>query len=168
MLPTKKGVNLITVTPEEIASPMLTAEWEQKLKLVKRGQLPAADFMAGITEQTTALVERYASIQQEVDTTAFQPERQSIGKCPRCGGPVVEITKGFVCDTRSCGFALWKDNRFFAAKKKALTKQLAAALLKDGRAKLTGCYSEKTGKSYDATVLLDDTGGKYVNFKLEF
>lgn len=168
LLPTPKGVNLITVAPEEIASPLLTAEWEQKLKLVERGQLPASDFMAGITKQTADLVERYASIRQEVDTTAFQPERQSIGKCPRCGGPVVEIVKGFVCDNRSCGFALWKDSRFFAAKKKALTKQLAAALLKDGRVKLTGCHSEKTGKSYDATVLLDDMAGKYVNFKLEF
>ncbi|HWR23482.1 MAG TPA: DNA topoisomerase III, partial [Feifaniaceae bacterium] len=58
--------------------------------------------------------------------------------------------------------------RFFAAKKKELTRKIVAALLKDGRAELPGCYSEKTGKTYDAVVMLDDTGGQYVNFKLEF
>ena len=81
---------------------------------------------------------------------------------------MVEIKKGFVCDNKSCGFALWKESRFFTAKKKKLTPELVSALLKDGRAKLPGCYSEKTGKTYDAVVVLDDDGGQFVNFKLEF
>ena len=77
-------------------------------------------------------------------------------------------SKGFACENRDCGFALWKENRFFAAKKKELTAKIAAALLKEGRADLPSCHSEKTGKTYDAVVVLDDTGGKFVNFKLEF
>jgi DNA topoisomerase-3 len=81
---------------------------------------------------------------------------------------VTESKKGFSCENRTCGFVLWKDNRFFTAKKKELTKKIVAALLKDGRAALPSCYSEKTGKTYDAVVVLDDTGGQYVNFKLEF
>jgi DNA topoisomerase-3 len=81
---------------------------------------------------------------------------------------VREGKAGFFCDNRACAFALWKDNRFFSAKKKTLDKKIAAALLKEGRVFLSGLFSEKTGKTYDATVLLDDTGGKYVNFKLEF
>jgi DNA topoisomerase-3 len=80
----------------------------------------------------------------------------------------VENKKGFCCSDKSCGFALWKESKFFTAKKKSLTKVLAVELLKNGKAKLTGCHSEKTGKKYDAIVLLDDTGGKYVNFKMEF
>jgi DNA topoisomerase III len=81
---------------------------------------------------------------------------------------VAENKKGFTCDNRACGFALWKENKFFTAKKKNLTKAVATELLKNGKVKLTGCYSEKTKKTYDAVVLLDDTGGKYVNFKMEF
>ena len=78
-----------------------------------------------------------------------------------------ESKRGYFCENRACRFALWKENRFFAAKKKALTKSVAAALLKDGRAKLTNCYSEKTGKAYDATVFLEDDGTK-TNFRLKF
>ena len=168
LLPTKKGLNLIAVAPELIASPALTAGWEEKLTLVEKGQLPAADFMAGIMEFVSQLVKTYEVLKQANGTPLFSPEREVVGTCPRCGGPVVEIPKGFVGDNRSCGFALWKDNRFFTAKGKKLTKALAAQLLKDGKALLKGCHSEKTGKDYDAVAVLDDTGGKYVNFKLEF
>ena len=91
-----------------------------------------------------------------------------MGACPRCGASVYEGKKGFFCDNRDCSFALWKDNKFFSGKKKSITKPVAAALLKEGRVSMSGLYSEKTGKTYDAVVLLDDTGGKYVNFRLEF
>ena len=83
-------------------------------------------------------------------------------------GAVMEGKKGFFCEGRECGFALWKENRFFTAKKKKLTKAVASALLKEGRVPMSGLYSEKTGRTYDAVVMLDDTGGKYVNFRLEF
>ena len=89
-------------------------------------------------------------------------------RSPRCGAPVFEGKKGFFCGNRECSFALWKDNRFFSSKKKSITKSVAAALLKEGRISMSGLYSEKTGRTYDAEVILDDTGGKYVNFKLEF
>ena len=90
-----------------------------------------------------------------------------VGKCPRCGGDVAELQKGFFCQTESCKFAIWKNNKWWAAKKKQPTKALVTALLKDGRTRITGCYSEKTGKTYDATVVLEDDG-RYVGFKLEF
>ena len=98
----------------------------------------------------------------------FPSTQEAIGKCPRCGNDVIENKKGFCCLSKTCGFALWKDNKFFTAKKKKLTKTIAVELLKNGKAKLTWCYSEKAGKTYDAVVLLEDTGGKYVNFTLEF
>ena len=86
---------------------------------------------------------------------------------PRCGGAVTESKKGFFCESPSCRFVLWKDSKFFSAKKKALTKSVAAALLKDGQVKLKGCWSEKTGKTYDATVVLEDDGER-ANYKLMF
>lgn len=168
LLPTQKGAALIGVLPELIKSPALTAEWEHKLKQVERGELPAADFMAGIAGLTSQLVTDYGKLPDGADLSLFQPVRKAVGTCPRCGGRVVENKKGFVCENRACGFALWKESRFFAAKKKELTAKIAAALLKEGRAELRGCHSEKTGKTYDAVVVLDDTGGKFVGFKLDF
>ena len=97
----------------------------------------------------------------------FPSDRENVGKCPRCGKNVMEKKPGYFCEDRNCNFALWKNSKFFTAKKKQLTPTIAAALLKDGKAKLTGCYSEKTGKTYDATVVLKDNG-KQVSFELAF
>lgn len=166
LLPTHKGVSLITILPEAIQSPQLTAEWEEKLKLIERGELSADAFMQGITDMTNTLVKTYEVIKG--GNVLFPSDREAIGTCPRCGGNVVENKKGFACENRECSFALWKENKFFTAKKKTLTKMIAVELLKNGKVKLTGCFSEKTGKTYDAIVLLDDTGDKYVNFKIEF
>lgn len=166
LLPTQIGVSLVTVLPEQLQSPQLTAEWEHRLKEIERGTLAPGEFMEGIAAMLKELVGTYQAV--EGASVLFPSDRETIGKCPRCGGAVIEGKKGFFCENRDCRFALWKDNRFFTAKKKTLTKAVAAALLKDGRVKLTGCHSEKTGKTYDATVILDDDGGKFVNFRLEF
>ena len=169
LLPTEKGINLIAVLPEKIKSPQLTAEWESMLKQVEHGEVTEQTFMAGIRELITGLVQEHTA-PEPAFTALFAPENTSpsIGSCPRCGGAVRERQKGFFCENQDCAFALWKENWFFSTKKKSLTKTMAEALLKEGHVAVSGLYSEKTGKIYDATVVLDDTGGKYVNFKLEF
>lgn len=164
LLPTKKGHNLIVVLPDSIKSAKLTAEWEAALKEVEHGQRTADDFLSGIERMTSDLVASYRAVQ--ADTSLFD-QRECIGKCPRCGKDVVESKLSFQCADRDCGFTMWKNSRFFADKHKELTKPVAAALLKKGRVKLTGLFSEKKGVTYDAIVVLDDTG-KYVNYKLEF
>ena len=98
----------------------------------------------------------------------FAPEKEVIGTCPRCGQPVYEGKKNFACSDRSCGFVLWKNDRFWTSRKKELTKKMAADLLKKGRTNVKGMWSEKKQTTYDAAVILNDTGGKYINFKLEF
>ena len=65
----------------------------------------------------------------------------------------------------NCLFALWKENPFFSEKKKTSTKVTVVQLLKHGKVKIKGLYSPKTGKTYDAVVVMEDTGGKYVNFR---
>ncbi len=168
LVPTEKGLNLIAVLPEAVKSPALTAEWEEKLLHIERGQLDAAMFMEGIAALTHGLVQEHTAANPEyAGLFASAAYGEVVGICPRCGKTVRENKKGFVCENRACGFAMWKDNRFFAAKKKALDKKAASALLKEGRVFMPGLYSEKTGKTYDAHILLADTG-KYVNFKLEF
>ncbi len=121
--------------------------------------------MEGIAAMVKELVNTYQPVPGA--DVLFPSDRQAVGPCPRCGGAVVENKKGFFCENRECRFVLWKDSKFFTAKKKALTKTIAAALLNKGRVKLTGCFSEKTGKTYDATVVLEDDGAR-ANYKLVF
>lgn len=163
---THKGTALITVLPEQVQSPLMTAEWEERLKLVEHGELSADAFLAEIVGMTSSLVKTYEMIRGA--DTLFPSERESVGKCPRCGGVVSENKKGFCCSDRACGFAIWKENRFFTAKKKTVTKAIVRSLLENGKVALTGCYSEKTGKTYDCVAVLDDTGGQFVNFTMEF
>lgn len=171
LLPSEKGINLIAVLPEVIKSPSLTAEWESMLKQVERGEITANAFMDGIAKLVRDLIQQN-SAPNSAYLSLFGKNKagkhEAIGTCPRCGGAVLEGKKGFFCENKACSFALWKSNHFFSSKKKTITKTIAAALLKEGRVFISGLYSEKTGKTYDAVVVMDDTGDKYVNFKLEF
>lgn len=166
LVPTDKGNALITILPESIQSPLTTAEWEEKLKAIELGELSADEFLSDIAKMVQSLICTYEVVKGSEQL--FPSDRAIIGKCPRCGGDVSENKKGFCCENGTCGFALWKENKFFTSKKKSLTEKIAKELLATGKTKLTDCYSEKTGKTYDATILLDDTGYKYVNFKMEF
>ena len=167
LIPTQDGINLISILPEPLTSPMLTAEWEQQLTEIARGAASSDTFLDGIRDMVRALVSDHSQVSEE-GRTLFAPERESIGVCPRCGKPVYEGKKNFACSDRSCGFVLWKDDRFWTSRKKVLTAKMAADLLKKGRVLVKGMWSEKKGISYDAAVLLDDTGEKYVHYKLEF
>lgn len=166
LVPTKDGINLAVVLPESLTSPALTAEWENRLTEIAKGNADADEFMAEIEAQVRQLVKTYSCISADKQNL-FQSERVVIGKCPRCGENVYEGKKNFYCGNRGCQFVMWKNDRFFEQRKKAFTPKIAAALLKNGKAKVKGLYSEKTGKTYDATVLLADTGGKYVNYRVE-
>ena len=165
LLPTSTGTALITVLPEQLQSPQLTAEWEHRLKEIERGEIVPDSFMDEITAMLGELMQTYKPIPGA--EVLFPSGREIVGKCPRCKADVTETPKGFFCENRACSFALWKNSKFFTAKKKTLTKTLAATLLKDGRAPLKGCYSEKTGKTYDTVILLEDDGQR-VSYKMVF
>ena len=165
LIPTSLGTAIITVLPEQLQSPQLTAEWEHRLKQIERGELDAETFMESITAMLRELIQTYEVVPGA--EVLFPSGKEVVGKCPRCGANVSETPKGFFCENRTCTFALWKNSKFFSAKKKNLTPTIAAALLKDGKVLLKGCYSEKTGKTYDATVLLSDDG-QQTSYKLDF
>ena len=167
LIPTKAGINLVTVLPEPLTSPMLTAEWEQKLTEIAKGSADPDTFMDGIRDMVREIVSTYSCISED-GKKLFAPEKEVIGTCPRCGQPVYEGKKNFACSDRSCGFVLWKNDRFWTSRKKELTKKMATDLLKKGRTNVKEMWSEKKQAAYDAAVILDDTGGKYINFKLEF
>ena len=167
LIPTQDGINLISILPEPLTSPMLTAEWEQQLTEIAKGAASPDAFLDGIRDMVRALVSDHSQISEE-GRTLFAPERESVGVCPRCRKPVYEGKKNFACSDRSCGFVLWKEDRFWTSRKKVLTAKMAADLLKKGRVQVKGMWSEKKGVVYDAAVLLDDTGEKSVHYKLEF
>ena len=165
LVPTEAGISLITVLPEQLQSPLLTAEWEHRLKEIECGELGADEFLAGICDMVAALVRDAAPV--DGAEVLFPSGRPVVGKCPRCGAEVTESKNGYFCERRSCKFGLWRDNRFLAAKKISLTKKMASSLLTQGRAYASGIYSEKTGKTYDAFILLEDDGARS-SYKLDF
>ena len=165
LLPTKDGTNLVCVLPDSLTSPQLTAAWENNLTQIAKGNADPAAFMQGIEAMTQELVKTYASVLGEKQEL-FKTEKTELGKCPRCKSPVYEGKKNYYCSNKECGFTMWKNDRFFEERKTAFTPKIAAALLKSGKATVKKLYSPKTGKTYDGTVLLADTGGKYVNYKV--
>ena len=165
LLPTKNGTNLVCVLPDSLTSPQLTAAWENNLTQIAKGNADPAAFMQGIEAMAQELVKTYASVLGEKQEL-FKTEKTEIGKCPRCKSPVYEGKKNYYCSNKECGFTMWKNDRFFEERKTVFTRSIAAALLKSGKVKVKKLYSPKTGKTYDGTVLLADTGGKYVNYKV--
>ena len=144
LLPSHDAVSLITVLPEQLQSPLLTAEWEYRLGEIERGQLAPEEFLDGISTMLGDLVGTYQVIKGT--EYLFTPPREVVGKCPRCGGEVAELQKGFFCQNDSCKFAIWKNNKWWAAKKKQPTKALVSAPLKDDRVRVTGYIRRKPAR----------------------
>ena len=163
LLPTDKGKALITVMPEEIQSPEMTADWETKLLQIERGEMEPSEFM---TEINTMITELVKNTEMKKGANALMKSK-IIGVCPNCGKPVVEREKGWFCENRECRFVLWKDNAFFKRLGKRLDAHAADKLLRDGRVRLKDCKSAK-GKTYNATVLLSCEADGRSKFSLEF
>lgn len=167
LVPTKDGNNLVCVLPEQITSPSMTAEWENTLMQIERGKADADKFLAGIVDITASLVKAYPFL-SDTEASRFESGKETIGKCPRCGSPVYVGKGNFYCSNKECSFCMWEDNKFFSSKKKKLTKKIATELLDKGWCRVKGLYTPKKPQLYDAIIKLDDTGGKYVSFKMEF
>ena len=165
LIPTKNGIELVCVLPEVLTSPQLTADWENNLTQIAKGNADPDSFMTGIETMTRELVSTYPFLSDK-EKERFKEEKPVIGKCPRCGADIYEGRKNYYCANKDCAFTMWKNDRFFEERKVTFSPKIAAALLKDGKAKVKKLYSPKTGKTYDGTILLADTGGKYVNYRI--
>ena len=167
LIPTENGNALISILPDMLTSPQLTAEWENNLTQIAKGAADAGDFMAGIEAMARELVTSNTATGKSKVNFTDKDGKPPVGKCPRCASPVREGKKNYYCSNRDCGFVMWKNDHFFEERKVAFSPKIAAALLKSGRANVKGLYSPKTGKTYDGAIVLADTGGKYVNYKIE-
>lgn len=166
LVPTDTGASLVTVLPDALRSPLLTAEWESRLKQIERGELDAETFLADIEHMVSGLVADYIPVAEA--SILFPTGREVIGKCPRCGGVVSEAKSGYFCEGLDCKFGLWRDNKFLAAKRISLTRPLAAELLGKGRAHLDEIYSQRMDKYYPGDLILHDDGERatyYLSFK---
>ena len=166
LIPTKDGNNLICILPDKLTSPQLTAAWENNLTQIAKGAADPDEFLSGIEAMARELVQTYAAVLDD-KKDLFKAEKPEIGKCPRCGSPVYEGKKNYYCSNRDCAFTMWKNDRFFEERKIAFSPKIAAVLLKSGKVNVKKLYSPKTGKTYDGAIVLADTGGKYVNYRIE-
>lgn len=166
LIPTHKGTALVTVMPEQIQSPTMTADWEEKLLLVERKEYSGEEFMTEIKDVVSTLVKTYEVIQDA--EVLMKKGGDVIGKCPICGSDVEERQKGYFCSDKSCKFALWKNNRYFESIGKTMNTSTAQKLLATGKVKLKGCKSAKTGNSFDATVLISVSDDGRTQFSMEF
>ena len=166
LVPTDTGASLVTVLPDALRSPLLTAEWESRLKQIERGELDADTFLADIEHMVSGLVSDYTPVAEA--SVLFPTGREVVGKCPRCGGVVSEAKSGYFCEGLDCKFGLWRDNKFLAAKRISLTRALAAELLGKGRAHIDEIYSQRMDKYYPGDLILHDDGERatyYLSFK---
>jgi len=165
IIPTTDGTELIAVLPDYLKSAAMTAEWENQLLLMEKGQLDSDGFQQGIIDLLDTILEGCSNI-PESELLRFHP-KEEIGKCPVCSSPVYEGKKNFYCSDRGCSFALWKENRYLSSMKKQIDKQMAVHLLQSGRTRVEDLYSQKTGKIFTADLLLDASEGRAA-FSLEF
>ena len=169
LVPTDDGNVLVTILPEELKSPKMTAQWEMQLNEIAQGKADSDDFLKGIITMLRELTARYSGISESEQKRFSEKEgKTEIGKCPRCGSSVYEGQKNFYCSKKGCGFALWKNDRFFESQGKKMDAGVVKKLLSKGRVHYRDLHSRKTGKQYEATIVLADPGDGYVKFNLEF
>jgi len=157
---------------DSVKSPVLTAEWESDLKRVENGEMSVTDFMRAVTDYVQSTISGNKTVLEDkkhlVTPRTGASSGEILGKCPRCGNGVVENKATFSCLNRDCKFAIWKDSKFFTAKKKKLTKDITIALINEGRIFMSGLHSEKTGKTYNATIILNSGGEGFPTYTMEY
>ena len=172
LIPTQEGISLISVMPENLKSPQMTAEWENTLMQIERGSVQDTEFLRGITELVQVLVLSLASVNHETQRQFAFSSKESIGSCPRCGSPVYDGKSSYYCSNRECSFCLWKNSTFLSNLKKPMTRKMATEFLQKGRVHGKRLYSARTGKTFDADIVLTETtdkDGKIIaSFALEF
>lgn len=165
LLPTADGKELIAVLPDCLKSAAMTAEWENRLLLVEKGEMDSREFLRGIMDLAGRVLEGCRAIPEEEQRRFHRKE--SVGACPVCGNPVYEGKKNFYCGSRECSFSLWKENRYLSGMKKQVDRKMAVDLLEKGRTHVTDFYSQKTGRTFSADLLMDAGDGR-ASFSLEF
>ena len=163
VISTPLGREFYKILPDEIRKPDLTAKWWAIQQEIQDGNAKPED----LYQEVLAAFYRVASIQYpkiQLSNLAGAAGRKSIGTCPRCGKPIVEGKKGYGCSgyREGCTFTIWKEGqhgvyKVLAASKKKLTEAMVKKLLSEGKVLVRGLMSERTGKTYDAYITMENT-----------
>lgn len=163
VISTPLGREFYKILPDEIRKPDLTAKWWAIQQEIQDGNAKPED----LYQEVLAAFHRVASIQYpkiQLSNLAGAAGRKSIGTCPRCGKPIVEGKKGYGCSgyREGCTFTIWKEGqhgvyKVLAASKKKLTEAMVKKLLSEGKVLVRGLMSERTGKTYDAYITMENT-----------
>lgn len=174
LLPTQDGMNLVSIMPDELKSPAMTAKWENTLMQIERGEVSAETFLSGIINMVKELIATTPapSLKEKQRFSTSEKASDSIGNCPWCGSPVLDGKSSYYCSDRNCGFCLWKKSSYLERMKCSMTRKLATELLKNGRSHMKNLFSSRTGKTFDADLLLTETvdknGSRIASFQLDF
>ncbi|MDD6617992.1 MAG: DNA topoisomerase 3 [Clostridiales bacterium] len=174
LLPTQDGMNLVSIMPEELKSPAMTAKWENTLMQIERGEVSAEMFLSGIIIMVKELIAATPapSLKEKQRFSTSEKASDFIGNCPWCGSPVLDGKSSYYCSDRNCGFCLWKKSSYLERMKCSMTRKLATELLKNGRSHMKNLFSSRTGKTFDADLLLTETvdknGSRIASFQLDF
>lgn len=161
---------MTALMPDYLKSVQMTADWENRLLLMERGETTAEAFMKDIYALIDRILVSCREVPEDMRKRYAEPDNKSkeeVGKCPVCGGSVREGKDKFFCSNRECSFALWKENKFLSSMKKTISKKMAAELLSKGKTHVKDLFSAKTGKTFEANLLMTVNDGK-VMFSLEF
>ena len=170
MLPTEDGMKLITVLPDMVKSPKLTADWENTLTLVEKGEYTMQEFMDGIEDMVRELVQTYHSISDD-QKSLFGTMQEVLGKCPKCGSDVVKGKFGASCKQK-CGMNVGR------AMGATLSDTQMKSLLEGKKTLVRGLKGKKG--SYDAYLIPEgvedysyikdgkEIKGSQYKFKMEF
>ena len=148
LIPTEKGITLISLLPDEIKSSKMTVEWETALQNIEHGKESPSIFLQRIENFIRNIVREYSF----VDTKADFHTKKTVGICPKCGKKIVEYKKSYACESgkNSCGFILWKT---MSGKEIPLIQ--IQNILQKGKSDLIKGFVSKTGKKFDAYLKLD-------------
>lgn len=170
ILATEAGAEMIALLPSYLTSAQMTAEWENRLLAMERGEETVDAFMGDIVHLLDQIIEecREVPVEKAQQFSAEKSSRREIGKCPVCKGPVYEGKSNFYCGKRDCSFALWKENRYLSSMKKSVSRKMAEELLSRGRCHEKDFYSARTGKTFEADLILEVLPDGKTSFRMEF
>lgn len=177
LIPTGKGIQLYDVLVGfpllELVSPEMTGNWEYSLTKVEKGRLKVETFMKRITDFTKDFIRR---VKEGDAGTINNEEKTPIGKCPLCGGDIIENFRAFGCsnyvkkkrnnknkeeaesnEDEGCKFAIWK-----TIAGKYIDETIAKELLENKKAGPFSDFRSRSGRPFSAIIHLKEDG------KIEF
>jgi len=175
LLPTETAIMMVRVLPASLTYPDMTAIWEDLLEEICNRQQSLTRFSTEQETRVQQLVDEAKQIHLPPPAGGAQTgyaQRESLGKCPRCGKNIYENQKSFFCegykDTPKCSFSVWKDNKFFTSKGVKLTARMMKSFLAGKAIKMKGLKKKDGSGIYTAIIQMQDDGSKWVNFVMAF